>query len=58
VLLRDVVVTSDELGALDAGLLVSHEQPLGSDRFEPWLTENADTLGRHYTSEVGRNFRA
>ncbi len=58
VLLRDVVVTREELDALDAGLLVSHEQPLGSDRFEAWLTENADTLGRRYTSEVGRNFRA
>ena len=56
VLLRDVVVTREELDALDAGLLVSHEQPLGSDRFEAWLTENADTLGRRYTSEVGRNF--
>jgi len=58
VLLRDVVVTRDELEALNAGLLVSHERPLGSDRFEPWLTENADALGRRYTSEVERNFRA
>ena len=56
-LLRDVVVTRDELEALNAGLLVSHEGPLGSDRFEVWLTENADRLGRRYTSEVGRNFR-
>jgi uncharacterized protein YbjT (DUF2867 family) len=56
-LLRDVVVTRDELEALNAGLLVSHEPPLGSDRFEVWLTENADGLGRRYTSEVGRNFR-
>ena len=56
-LLRDVVVTRDELEALNAGLLVSHERPLGSDRFELWLTENADGLGRRYSSEVGRNFR-
>ena len=56
-LLRDVVVTRDELEALAAGLLVSHEQPLGSERFEPWLDENADRLGRQYTSELGRNFR-
>jgi len=56
-LLRDVVVTRDELGALGAGLLVSHESPLGSDRFEAWLMENADRLGRSYTSELGRNFR-
>lgn len=56
-LLRDVVVTRDELGALAAGLLVSHESPLGTDRFETWLNENADRLGRRYTSELGRNFR-
>ena len=41
--LRDVVVTRDELLALEAGLLVSHEPPLGSDRFEAWLADNADT---------------
>lgn len=56
-LLRDVVVTRDELEALGAGLLVSHERPLGVDRFETWLTENADRLGRRYTSELARNFR-
>jgi NADH dehydrogenase len=56
-LLRDVVVTRDELAALEAGLLVSHEQPLGSDRFETWLASNADRLGRSYTSELARHFR-
>lgn len=56
-LLRDVVVTRDELEALGAGLLVSHERPLGGDRFEAWLAENADRLGRRYTSELARNFR-
>jgi uncharacterized protein YbjT (DUF2867 family) len=55
--LRDVVVTRDELEALEAGLLVSFEPPTGSDRFENWLTTNADRLGRRYTSELGRNFR-
>lgn len=56
-LLRDVVVTRDELEALGAGLLVSHEKPLGDDRFGTWLAENADRLGRSYTSELARNFR-
>jgi len=55
-LLRDVVVTRHELEALGAGLLVSHKQPLGSDPFETWLMENADQLGRRYTSELARNF--
>jgi uncharacterized protein YbjT (DUF2867 family) len=56
-LLRDVVVTRDELQALGAGLLVSHEPPAGSDRFEMWLMANADQVGRRYSSELGRNFR-
>jgi NADH dehydrogenase len=55
-LLRDVVVTRDELLALEAGLLVSHDPPLGSERFETWLSDNAEALGRRYTSELARNF--
>jgi NADH dehydrogenase len=55
-LLRDVVVTRDELDALAAGLLVSNEEPRGSERFEAWLVENADVIGRRYTSELRRNF--
>jgi uncharacterized protein YbjT (DUF2867 family) len=53
---HDVVLTRDELDALMAGLLVSHEPPRGRDRFETWLAEAAGTLGRSYTSEVARNF--
>ena len=55
--LRDVIVTRDELDALEAGLLVSHEPPLSSARFDEWLAENGDTLGRTHTSELARNFR-
>ena len=39
--LRDVLLTRDELGALMAGLIVSHEEPRGRDRFDAWLPENA-----------------
>jgi NADH dehydrogenase len=55
--LRDVVATKDELDALRAGLLVSHEAPLGRDRFESWLVANREELGRRYHSELARNFR-
>lgn len=54
--LRDVLLTRDELGALMAGLLVSSEPPGGRDRFDEWLAETADTVGRRYTSELRRNF--
>jgi len=54
---RDVVVTRDELIALGRSLLASDEEPLGEHRFTDWLTENATTVGRHYESELARNFR-
>jgi uncharacterized protein YbjT (DUF2867 family) len=56
--LRDVILTRDELDALTAGLLVSAEPPRGRDRFDEWLAENATRVGRRYTSEVRRNFEA
>jgi uncharacterized protein YbjT (DUF2867 family) len=55
--LRDVILTRDELGMLKAGLLVSHEAPLGEDSFSKWVSASGDELGRKYASEVGRNFR-
>ena len=56
--LRDWLLTRDELGALMAGLIVSHEEPRGRDRFDVWLTANASRVGRRYTSELARNFAA
>ncbi len=56
--LRDVVLTREELDALMSGLLVSREAPLGRERFDTWVTENARQLGRRYAAELARNFRA
>jgi uncharacterized protein YbjT (DUF2867 family) len=56
-LLRDVVITREELDALRAGLLVSNEPPRGIDRIGPWLEQHGGALGRSYTSELARNFR-
>jgi uncharacterized protein YbjT (DUF2867 family) len=58
VVLRDVVSTRDELDVLIAGLLVSHEPPKGTERFEDWLRDAAPTLGRRYSSDVARHFRS
>jgi NADH dehydrogenase len=55
--LRDVLATRDELDALIAGLLVSREPPLGTERFDTWVAENAHLVGRRYASELRRNFR-
>lgn len=54
---RDVVLTADEIRALTSGLLVSHQPALGRVSFIEWLKENGPTLGRAYANELDRHFR-
>src|SRR5262245_7160332 len=54
--MRDVVLTADEVRGLTAGLLVSRQPALGRISFFEWLQENAPTLGRTYLNEVNRHF--
>lgn len=54
---RDVVLTREELDGLRAGLLASHDPPLGRASFAEWLRECGADLGRRYVSELARNFR-
>ena len=56
-LLRDVVLTKDEVDGLMAELLTSGLAPTGSASLRDWLTGNADVLGQRYVSEMKRNFR-
>ena len=56
-LLRDVVLTRDEVGGLMTGLLTSRAAPAGTARLAGWLEDNAGILGRQYVSEFGRNHR-
>ena len=55
---RDVVLTADEIRGLTAGLLVSHRPPLGRISFIEWLRGSGPTLGRAYANELDRHFRA
>jgi NADH dehydrogenase len=55
-LVRDVVLTPDEIKGLMAGLLVSHDPPLGRISFSEWLDEHATTIGRSYANELHRHF--
>ena len=54
---RDVVLTRQEVDGLMDELLVSSEPPRGTQRLDDWLLRNADTVGLHYASELGRNWR-
>src|SRR5947199_1280658 len=55
-LLRDVLITSEELGALTSELLVSHEPATGHTSFAEWLPGAAGWLGRRYANELRRNW--
>ena len=56
-LLRDTMLTRDEMKGLTANLLVSDEPPRGTASLRAWLQEHADALGRRYASEVARHYR-
>ena len=56
-LIRDVVLTRDEIDGLSASLLTSDGPSTGATGLSEWLDENADALGRRYVSELRRNFR-
>jgi NADH dehydrogenase len=56
-LVRDVVLTRDELAGLMAGLLVSQQPPRGETSFQHWLERQGSRLGLRYTSELRRHFR-
>ena len=53
---RDVVLTPDEIRGLMAGLLVSQDAPLGQIAFSAWLQENRASVGRSYANELDRHF--
>jgi NADH dehydrogenase len=55
-LLRDRLLTRDELGALMAELLTC-ETSTAESRFTDWLEANASWLGRDYANELNRNWR-
>lgn len=56
-LVRDVVLTGDEIAGLMAGLLVSAGPPTGPTRLSQWLAEHAATLGVRWASELERHYR-
>jgi NADH dehydrogenase len=55
-ILRDVVLTPDEVAGLTAGLLVSYRPPLGTIAFSSWIAEHHRSIGRTYANELQRHF--
>jgi len=56
VIVRDVVLTPDEIRGLTAGLLVSHDPPRGTIAISQWLDEHRASVGRFYANELHRHF--
>jgi len=56
-LVRDVLLTRDELDGLMANLLISDNPPIGRTRLSDWLDEHTDRLGVEYASELNRHYR-
>jgi NADH dehydrogenase len=56
VFVRDVVLTTEEIDGLMAGLLVSHEPPLGEIGLTSWLRDAGTSLGSRYANELQRHF--
>ena len=53
---RDVVLTPDEIRGLMQGLLVSHDPPLGTIAFSDWLDQHRASMGRSYANELDRHY--
>ena len=50
----DVIITREEIEGLMADLLVTESSPTGSARLTDWVHNNAEFLGKRYTSELAR----
>jgi NADH dehydrogenase len=53
---RDVVLTRDEIRELTSGWLTSKEPPRGRILFSEWVPANGQLLGRSWSSELARNY--
>ena len=56
-MVKDVVLTRDEVEGLMANLLVSKNPPTGKTRLSDLLNQHADAIGTHYASELNRHYR-
>ncbi len=53
-LMRDVLITRDEISGLMENLLYTQSPPTGSTLLTDWVREHASTLGLYYASELRR----
>ncbi|MCH6556274.1 MAG: hypothetical protein IH797_06695 [Chloroflexi bacterium] len=56
-MVRDVLITSDEVKGLMSNLLVSKGPATAPTRISKWLADNASSVGASYASELARHYR-
>ena len=56
-LVKDVIITREEITGLMRGLLDSPSPPTAPTRLTDWAQSNRETLGRRYASEVARRVK-
>lgn len=56
-IVRDVVLTREEIDGLMSGHLVSQGPPTATTRLTDWMRDHREALGRHYASELARHYR-
>lgn len=54
VLVKDIVITREEIQGLMEGRLHVDAPPQGTVRLTDWMEQHKESLGRHYTSEMAR----
>ncbi|MEI7728379.1 MAG: NAD-dependent epimerase/dehydratase family protein [Verrucomicrobiota bacterium] len=52
--MRDIVITREEIQGLMEGRLCVQSPPVGTTKLSAWIKQHRDTLGLHYTSEMQR----
>lgn len=55
-MVRDVVLTDEEIQGLMADLLVSDSAPTGKTSLRDWLAQHSSEIGRSYASELQRHY--
>jgi NADH dehydrogenase len=53
-LMRDVIITREEIRGLMEGRLYVDAPPIGRTKLTDWVRDHRETLGRRYTSELQR----
>ena len=55
--LRDIVLTREELAGLATNMLLSHEPPLGHESVIDWINEHGGAFGARYMNDTKYRFR-